>query len=148
VIRHRGHWTPQDRVEATYRYLPFDVPPGTQGITVRYRYARAADAILDLGVADPERVRGWSGSQRDAVVIGPRTATPGYLPGPLPAGEWQVILGLYRLPADGLAFEVEVELGAAEPRAATYLRRSGGNGWPATSTRTQSTPTGRSRLRR
>lgn len=115
MIRHRGRWTQQDRVEAIYRYLPFDVPPGTQGITVRYRYARAADAILDLGLADPERVRGWSGSQRDAVVIGPRAAAPGYLPGPLPAGEWQVILGLYRLPADGLAFEVEVELGAAEP---------------------------------
>lgn len=115
MIRHRGRWTPQDRVEAIYRYLPFDVPPGALGVTVRSRYARAPDAILDLGLVDPERVRGWSGSQRDEVVIGPRAATPGYLPGPLPAGEWQVILGLYRIPEDGLPFEVEVELGAAQP---------------------------------
>ena len=77
MIRHRGRWTPQDRQEAIYRYLPFDVPPGTKGISVRYAYERGPDAILDLGVTDPERVRGWSGSERRHVVIGPRAATPG-----------------------------------------------------------------------
>jgi hypothetical protein len=115
MIRHRGRWTPQDRQEAIYRYLPFDVPPGTKGISVRYAYERGPDAILDLGVADPERVRGWSGSERRQVVIGPRAATPGYLAGPMTAGQWQVVIGLYRVPAEGLAYEVEVELGAVDP---------------------------------
>lgn len=115
MIRHRGRWTPLDRREAIYRYLPFDVLPGTEGISVRYAYERGPDAILDLGVADPDRVRGWSGSERRTVVIGPRAATPGYLAGPLPAGRWQVIIGLYRVPPGGLPYEVEVEFGAVEP---------------------------------
>ena len=115
MIRFRGRWTPADRAEAIYRELPFEVPAGTAGVTVRYAYERGPDAILDLGVVDPERVRGWSGSERRAVVIGPAAATPGYLAGPLPAGEWQVLLGLYRVPAGGLDYEVQVELGPADP---------------------------------
>ena len=115
MILHRGRWTPHDRAEAVYRYLPFEVPPGTEGISVRYGYEHGPHAILDLGVADPERFRGWSGSERSTVVIGSRSATPGYLAGPLPAGEWQVMMGLYRVPPEGIAYTVEVELGAVEP---------------------------------
>ena len=38
-----------------------------------------------------------------------RGSTPGYLDRGLPAGEWQVVLGLHRLPDDGLDWRVEVE---------------------------------------
>jgi hypothetical protein len=31
------------------------------------------------------------------------------------AGQWEVLIGLYRVPAEGLAYEVEVELGAVDP---------------------------------
>jgi len=109
--RHRGRWTPADQADACYRYLPFEVPPGAGAVAVRLAYDRTA-AVLDLGVFDPERFRGWSGGARDGFVITAEAATPGYLPGPLPAGEWQVILGLYRVPDAGAEFTVEVQVEA------------------------------------
>jgi PHP domain len=114
VSVHRGRWTAEDKAEAPYRYLPFDVGPGARAVTVELAYDRAA-AVLDLGVFDPAGFRGWSGGARPGFVITPAAATPGYLPGALPAGEWRVVLGLYRVPAGGVDFTLEVRLGAAAP---------------------------------
>jgi hypothetical protein len=114
VRAHRGRWTPDDRAEAPYRYLPFDVGRGARAVAVELDYDRTA-ATLDLGVLDPAGFRGWSGGARQGFVITPAAATPGYLPGELPAGEWRVLLGLYRVPPGGVDFTVEVRLGAATP---------------------------------
>jgi PHP domain len=114
VSVHRGRWTAEDRAEAAYRYLSFDVGPGARAVTVELDYDRTA-ASLDLGVFDPAGFRGWSGGARSGFVITPAAATPGYLPGELPAGEWRVILGLYRVPAGGVDFTLDVRLGAAAP---------------------------------
>lgn len=72
-------------------------------------------AVVDLGLFDPSGSRGWSGSERDRIVITPYSATPGYLPGPLPSGEWNVLLGLHRLPPEGVTVEVDVHFEPAEP---------------------------------
>jgi hypothetical protein len=112
VTAWRGRWTPADRAAATYRYVPFDVPPGAEAVAVTLDYDRAA-ATLDLGVFDPAGFRGWSGGARAGFVITPLAATPGYLPGELPAGEWRVILGLYRVPAGGVDVTVDVQVGPA-----------------------------------
>lgn len=120
--RHRGRWTPTDRAEAYYRYLPFEVPPGAGAVAVRLAYDRAA-AVLDLGVFDPQRFRGWSGGAREGFVITPEAATPGYLPGPLPAGEWRVILGLYRVPDAGVDVTVEVQVEAGRGATGTGALR-------------------------
>ena len=109
---HRGRWTAEDKTAAPYRYLPFDVGPGARAVAVELDYDRTA-ATLDLGVLDPAGFRGWSGGARSGFVITPAAATPGYLPGELVAGEWRVILGLYRVPAGGIDFTLEVRLGAA-----------------------------------
>jgi len=114
VRAHRGRWTAEDKAEAPYRYLPFDVGPGARAVAVELDYDRTA-ATLDLGVLDPAGFRGWSGGARSGFVINPAAATPGYLPGELVAGEWRVILGLYRVPAGGIDFTLEVRLGAAVP---------------------------------
>ncbi len=116
--RHRGRLIPADQAEAAYRYLPFEVPAGAGAgaVAVRLGYDRTG-AVLDLGVFDPERFRGWSGGAREGFVITPAAATPGYLPGPLPAGEWRVILGLYQVPEAGVDFTVEVQVEAAGGKA-------------------------------
>jgi hypothetical protein len=59
--------------------------------------------------------RGWSGGARDGFVIGGSGATPGYLPGPVGAGTWQVVLGPYTVAPQGLGWEVEVRLGGGPP---------------------------------
>jgi hypothetical protein len=113
VHRRRGRWTRADQAEAYYRYLPFEVPPGAEAVSVRLGYDRGR-AVLDLGVFDPAGFRGWSGGARDGFAVTPRAATPGYLPGALPIGEWRVILGLYQVPPgpEGVEYQLEVRLGA------------------------------------
>jgi hypothetical protein len=109
----RGRWTPTDRARSIYQYIPFDVPSQTEALTVRLRYDRRA-AVLDLGLFGPTGFGGWSGSEREVVVVTRERATPGYLPG-LATGEWRVVMGLHRVPSGGVEFELEIDLGRAEP---------------------------------
>jgi len=78
----------------TYKQIPFDVPEGTERITVRLTYDKANKTVVDLGVFDPQRFRGWSGGTRDRFTLSASDASPGYLPGALPAGRWHVQFGV------------------------------------------------------
>jgi hypothetical protein len=111
-------------------YVPVEVPAGSRRLTVRLRYDRAL-GVIDLGLFAPAgRFRGWSGGARTEFTIALTDATPGYLAGPLPAGTWQVILGPYRVPTDGLAWELqaEAEAIAGQPTVATAAAGPGGEG--------------------
>jgi hypothetical protein len=115
MIRVQGRWTPDDRAQAFYRYVPFEVPAGVPAVTVRYAFAFAPDSVLDFGLFDADAFRGWSGADRREIIVTADDATPGYLPGPLGAGEWRVIFGLQRVPLGGLDWTMEVDLGPARP---------------------------------
>lgn len=78
----------------SYKAVPFNVPDGVERITVTLSYDKADRTVVDLGVWDPQRFRGWSGGTRDRFTIGLSDASPGYLPGALPSGRWQVMLGV------------------------------------------------------
>lgn len=79
----------------TYIERAFLVPAGTQQISVSFSHQGAADrTTIDLGVRDPDRFRGWSGGARTGFSLSAEAATPGYLPGPLPSGDWALILGV------------------------------------------------------
>jgi hypothetical protein len=65
--------------------------------------------VLDLGCLGPGGFRGWSGGARRSFVITQGAATPGYLPGELEPGTWQVIIGVHRVPPDGTPFRVTAE---------------------------------------
>lgn len=78
----------------TYREVPFAVPAGVDRITVRLAYDKAEKTVVDLGLWDPARFRGWSGGTRDRMTVSATDASPGYLTGPLPAGQWKVMLGI------------------------------------------------------
>ena len=106
---HTGTFSIDDRLAAPLQYLPFEVPPGTGALRVTLDYPRDTSAVLDLGCFDPAGFRGWSGGARDSFVIAEFGATPGYLAGPVPAGLWQVAIGLHLVPASGLPFTVTAE---------------------------------------
>ncbi len=83
-----------------YREAPFKVPPGTSRLTVEFTYTgKEQKSVIDLGVRDPERFRGWSGGNKQSFTISDAEATPSYLPGPLPAGVWHLVLGVPNLRA-------------------------------------------------
>ncbi|WP_156467132.1 MULTISPECIES: CehA/McbA family metallohydrolase [unclassified Phenylobacterium] len=88
----------------TYREVPFRVPAGTTSVTVEFAYTgKDQKSVIDLGVRDPQRFRGWSGGNKPKFTLTETWATPSYLPGPLPAGEWKLILGVPNLRKDGRA---------------------------------------------
>jgi PHP domain len=105
ITRHSGRWTLEDRFASPWHYLPVEVRPGSREIRVELDYDRTA-ATLDLGCLGPAGFRGWSGGARRSFVISADGATPGYLPGELDPGTWQVIIGIYRLRPEGVPYQV------------------------------------------
>ena len=78
----------------TYRELPFTVPPGTTRISIDFSYDKDNRTVIDLGLRDPQGLRGWSGGNKSHIEIGADTATPSYAPGPIQPGTWKLILGI------------------------------------------------------
>jgi len=113
---HTGIWTPEDRFSSPWHYLPVEVAPGTSALRVELEYERDG-AILDLGCLGPSGFRGWSGGVRQSFIIAAGAATPGYLPGEIEPGPWQVMLGLHKVPPDGVRYRVTAEPSAG-PAAA------------------------------
>ena len=116
--------TPPDRVltgtvsgsqNKTYIEVPFQVPAGTHRISVDFSYTgREQKTTLDLGIADPQRFRGNSGGNKSHITIGESDATPSYLPGPIPAGRWKLLLSVPNIrPAVTTNFRAEVRFNSA-----------------------------------
>jgi predicted metal-dependent phosphoesterase TrpH len=130
TIELTGHLSPADRARSVYRMLPFDVPEGIARLEVSYRFSdddpggfmRPTGNILDIGLFDARGseflhaggFRGWSGATRREFFLAPDEATPGYLPGPIPPGRWQIVLGLHNILPHGCDYYVAVRLYAGE----------------------------------
>ena len=108
---------------ADFVYLPVEVPRGANRISVGYSYDKPAVApgvlanSCDIGIFDQRGTqlngpgfRGWSGGFRTEFSIDAGQATPGYLPGPVGAGTWHVVLGPYQVAPAGLDYTVTVSL--------------------------------------
>lgn len=118
--------------DSRYFCVPFDVPEGTKSLSVTYKYDRRDGAnVLDLGLFDSRfdgtknglnGFRGWSGGRRQTVFVGRESASNGYLPGEVPAGKWRVILGLYKIAAEGVKVTVSVRLNGVDPGAESEMK--------------------------
>ncbi len=85
----------------TYIEVPFDVGEGITRITVDCSYTeREKHTVIDLGMFDGERFRGWSGGNKSSFTISETDATPSYLPGPVRPGRWRLILGVPNIETD------------------------------------------------
>ena len=84
-----GRFVDADRMR--YVLVPFQVPAGLRQLAIRYSYSDRIDSdplvgggnTLDIGLFDPRGTgtgsvgfRGWSGSHKDAFVVGEDWATP------------------------------------------------------------------------
>src|ERR1700758_3585036 len=114
---HQGRWTLADSFASAWHYLPVEGPPGSPPPGVELAY-RAPGCVLDLGCLGPAGFRGWSGGARREFVITAEAATPGYVPGELEPGTWQVMIGIYRLPASGAEYRVTAETSGTPGRLA------------------------------
>ena len=76
----------------THFFLAFEVPEGTAEIEVRHDDL-SAENILDWGLDDPNGFRGWGGGKGEPAIVGLQAASPSYVPGPIPTGTWEVVVG-------------------------------------------------------
>jgi hypothetical protein len=79
----------------TYFEVPFTVPTGVHRISVDFQYTgKDQRATLDLGIADPDRFRGESGGNKSHFTLSETDATPSYLPGAIPPGQWRLLIAV------------------------------------------------------
>lgn len=89
--------------------LPFEVPLGYAEIEVRHDDLSDAN-ILDWGLDDPAGWRGWGGGNSESAVLNARAASRSYVPGPIGAGTWNVVVGKAQIAETPAPYHVEVVL--------------------------------------
>jgi hypothetical protein len=114
VTSYRRRWTLDDRADSVWHSLPVDVPADCPGLFVTLTIPPVEGAVIDIGCEGANGWRGWSGGARRTFAITPTAATPGYLAGDLEPGEWSVVLGLHRIPVEGVEFIVEAVTGPVD----------------------------------
>jgi len=78
----------------TYLELPFDVPAGVERLSVTFAYDREDRTVVDLGLFDPNGLRGWSGGAKASFTLASSDATPSFVAGPILPGRWRLLLGI------------------------------------------------------
>ncbi len=79
----------------SYVKVPFAVPGGTERVTITFSYTeKEQHTALDLGLLDPAGLRCWSGGNKSTLTVGLMDATPSCLPGAIPSGTWNVLIGV------------------------------------------------------
>lgn len=109
--------------ERVYRHESFFVPDGVRQlqIVIDYDERIGADPLqrngntLDIGLFDSRGTvaggpgfRGWSGSEQLTVTIDETWATPPYRPGAIDPGEWNLLLGPYKIGPNGLTWRARI----------------------------------------
>jgi hypothetical protein len=113
--------------QGSYFTLPFTMPDDTESLTLRYWYARYDGGetmegrsifesrqelnVIDLGLIAPDGSQaGASGSDKTEIYIDECRATPGYKPQKLVPGQWQIIVGAYKVEAEGVHVTYEIKM--------------------------------------
>jgi hypothetical protein len=104
----------------SYVKVPFEVPAGTVRVTYTFAYTgKEQHTTLDLGLLDPAGLRCWSGGNKAMLTVGLSDATPSCRPGAIPAGTWNVLIGVPNIRANAEAhYTIHVFLSKSEAVAA------------------------------
>ncbi len=108
--------------EGAFFLVPFEVPAGTREIEVRHP-KQFAEGVLDYGLLDPVRFRGWGGGNSEPFIVGDASASRSYLPGEMPAGTWNVIIGKALIVETPTRYRLEIML-RTEPTLAPAPERA------------------------
>lgn len=116
-----GHINP-DQV-MTFVYQPFKVPAGVTSISVAYNYTlKGQGNALDIGIFDQRGYanpatqngtltsRGWSGGFRTNFTLANTWGTPGYNPGSIDPGMWNIVFGPYSSTDAGIDWTLNIRL--------------------------------------
>ncbi|MCP4177288.1 MAG: CehA/McbA family metallohydrolase [bacterium] len=92
--------------------VPFRVPIDTDIIDLKFNVINNTNqkAIIDIGLKDAAKVRGWSGGSKKQIIITEEYATPGYRHGDIKPGVWNILLSIYKAPETGCSISIDVTL--------------------------------------
>ncbi len=93
----------------THFFLDFEVPAGTAEIEVRHENLTPANT-LDWGLDDPNGFRGWGGGNSEPAIVGIEAASRSYVPGPIPEGTWEVVVGKALIAETPARYRIEIFL--------------------------------------
>ncbi len=96
----------------THFFIPFDVPEGIVEIEVVHEDTPAANT-LDWGLDDPNGFRGSGGGKSglgNPAIVGLEAASPSYVPGPIPAGTWEVVVGKANIVETPARYDICIQL--------------------------------------
>lgn len=106
-----------------YPTLPFDVPSGATRIDVSMTKSDA-NAKLGIGLFDArgahyqsEGFRGIYGEERAEFFVSTAAASDGFVPGPMPAGRWHVMIPVFAAPITTVTVTVRIGF---EPQGAPF----------------------------
>lgn len=102
-----------------YLTVPFEVPEGVEILTIAYDYpmhfyenlplsmgeftVKKRVNTIDLGLIGPKGEQvGTSGSNKDEIFVSETVSTPGYQTVAITPGTWQILVGVYRVGAEGV----------------------------------------------
>ena len=89
------HGTVTGSQNNTYIEAPFQVPIGTERVTLTFSYTGKEErTTLDLGLLDPKGLRCWSGGNKATLTVSATDATPSCLAGPITPGTWNLLIGV------------------------------------------------------
>lgn len=111
----------------TYFVVPFLVPEDIERLEIEYFYTRRLEQvtyglrdyfsptpevnIIDIGLIAPDGTQvGASGSDKTKFFVSEGTATPGYKPRTIDEGEWQIIVGAYKIAPEGVDVRYVIRL--------------------------------------
>lgn len=87
--------------------VDFTVPAGTKEIEVRH-VNNASENVLDFGVLDANGYRGWGGGTSEPAILGENAASRAYVPGPIAAGTWRVVIGKAKIAKTPATYHLEI----------------------------------------
>src|SRR5579859_2051689 len=95
----------------------FTLPDGATQLTVQFGYGpptvdgQPGRNLLSLSLFDPNGSRGAGHNRADnSIRLNRYYATPGYVPGPLPPGQWQLVVDTHMvLPGAPLTYDLMID---------------------------------------
>ena len=119
----------------TYNYHSFVMAPGVNRLDVVLRKTNNPQRnAVGVGIFDtrgahygtrvnPNGFRGIFGEERSAFTITPAQATGAFIPGPLPAGTWTLIVPVFTVGPEPLTYEITVTMAFGDSPTAFVLGR-------------------------
>lgn len=95
--------------EERHFFKEFEVPEGIVEIEVQHDDLSSVN-ILDWGLDDPNGFRGWGGGNSEPAIVGVEAASRSYIPGPIPAGTWEVVVGKASVEEFPALYEIDIFL--------------------------------------